>query len=222
MMLQRSHTGVFVMPEDAKEGSDQPASGGKGEPTPSDLVEDASALPKQSRTRGIKVWLADLSQRAFLLTVISSVVSGIVVWFVQDHITEQGRKGKEASLVRSIQTSVASECRRLQNDFANFYHGYPTTTCDINVYRLPKPDPALVVYLNSRREAIVGAMEEKGVALIRSAALAAGAYDRIFSDKYFKSTISRNTTTFDDYFRPLNEMCAIVDVNLSIQQCPYR
>jgi hypothetical protein len=171
------------------------------------------------RGSGIKVWLADLSQRAFLLTVISGVTSGAIVWFVQSYISDREQRSAALELVNAIRVSTASECNRLKETFAKLYDGYPVGACDINVYRLPQPDVALVEYLNDRRETIVATMGEDGAKLIRSGALSAKAYDRIFTAKYFQSSIDRWTVTFSDYFDPLTDMCAIVDVKLTVPDC---
>lgn len=178
-------------------------------------------IDKKERDTGIKVWLSDLSHRAFILTVISGVFSGIIAWFIQDYISERGKKNTDVKLFTAIQGSVTEECKRLQQVFENFYDNYPTITCQINVYRLPQPDVSLVDYLNDRREMIVDKMGQEGPVLIRYSALSSEAYDRIFSDQYFQSTIYEDTSIFHDYFEPIEKMCSIFDMKISLQKCPF-
>lgn len=191
-------------------------------------MEEIAPEPPEKRPNLIQrfsgtvgAWVADLSHRTFILTVVSGVLSALAAWMVQGYFVERDSRNLAASVVETIEVSVRAECNRLSDVFATLYDSYPTLTCDMNVYRLPQPDISLVGYLNDRRETIVAAMGEDGVKLIRSGALSSEGYNRIFSAHYFQSSISTGTATFQDYFLPMQEMCSIVDVPISIQECPF-
>ncbi|WP_193336181.1 hypothetical protein [Devosia beringensis] len=210
----------MVHPQNGPEAPSKVAGGPENQQSE---VTGAEALDKTPRSffNEFKTWLRDLSHRTFLLTVVSGVASGIIVWVVQGYMIDRQNEQSQAKIVGGVVTSVKNECNRLQSKFDNFYDGYPTIECDINVYKLPQPDITLTEYLNERRDVVVDAFGAQGASLIRAGALSAAAYDRIFSAPYFDATIPQSYKTFGDYFDPLVEMCEWADIKLEIQACPY-
>lgn len=188
-------------------------------------VQTSGDQERQSESKNYKTYLVALARgiswQTLVVSSIAGVVSGIITWQVQSYWSGLQKGRDEESRARAAIKATATECARLKSVFRTFYVGYPTLTCEINVYRLPQPDTTLVSYLNERRESIAYFLGDKGSDLIRDASLSAESYKRIFSSSNFRSTISKETTTFDSYFSPLQGMCSKVGVAIEIQSCPY-
>ncbi len=157
----------------------------------------------------------------FFVGIISAVFAGLIVWQIQAREYQNREVDKKTNLIHTIEESILNECERLQDTFSILYRDYPTLTCEINAYRIPQPDPALADYMNSKRDIVVEQMGKVGADIIRNFTLSSKAYDRIFNAKYFKSTFYRGTSTFHDYFDPLESACKQFGVELKIQECPY-
>lgn len=149
--------------------------------------------------------------------VILCVVTAAAVWMLPDYWAERELRSQS----RAVLKSVIEECHRVRPAFATLYEGYANPTCRIDVHALPRPDLSLTAYLNDRREVIVGALGADGASLIRSAALSSEGYDLMIGDRSSEIPIDREAMAFDGYYRPLREMCALVEVDLRIQECPF-
>jgi hypothetical protein len=169
-------------------------------------------------------WCAEQFQapwaRNLFFTLVGAVITFPVTWYMQSAFQDRAEAGKQARAVELTMASLRSECGRHREIFATFYDGYPTLTCEINRYRLPVFDPAVIALMNDERQSLHERFDEDGLTAVRDVNLLDRGLQSLTAN-INDGTIDVHTSTFQAYFRPLVAACAFAEVPIELQTCPF-
>lgn len=130
---------------------------------------------------------------------------------------------EETKKVEAAKISVANECGRLKKRFDNLYNRYPTITCKINVYQLPKFDRSLTLMVNSYRAELIADDVEATRKMLTKIGNVGDYYDQIYKQGSSRAgTVGRGTATVNRYMSSLNDVCSWVSIEVKLPKCPYR
>ena len=158
--------------------------------------------------------------RNLFFTLVGAVLTFPVTWYMQSAFQGRADSERQAKAVEVTMASLWSECGRHREIFASYYEGYPTLTCEINLYRLPVFDPAVVRLMNDERQGLHEHFQEAGLSAVRNVNLLDRGLQSL-TGEITDGTIDLNTSTFQAYFRPLVEACRFAEVPVELQKCPF-